>query len=243
MITTRALAVLVFLSTSLGGCLDFVEPDFPGAGAPALLQVTLNLEPAGSGNISGVLVPGLTFGGFVRDVPNDTLLVNGLRVGPINVRDNGTREYQLNGAVAADPIDTDTPFEVVAPPVEEVTGRPPDIRWYTITKLGGDTIAWTRGTDLVVSVDTALVPSSPSPQIRQWFLEIAGATRSFRLSSDGLPPGELRIPTAFVPAAANGIIRMTLSFQQSGNYRSPANDYIGSYTFRTALQWIVEVAP
>lgn len=243
MTMTRALAALAILSTSLAGCLDFTEPDFPEAGAPALLQLSLNIDPAGNGSLNGVLVPGLTFLGFVREVPNDTLLVNGLRVAPSNVRDNGTREYHVSGAVSQARLDTDTPFEVEAVPVEEITSLPPGIRWYTIEKLDSDTIAWTRGTDLVLNVDTALATPSPSPQIRQWFLNIAGATRSFRLSSDGLPPGELRIPTAFIPADANGIIRVTLSFNQSGTYRSAGNDYIGSYTYATSLQWTIKVDP
>ncbi|MGQ0813853.1 MAG: hypothetical protein ACT4O1_05250 [Gemmatimonadota bacterium] len=231
-------ALSFMLAVSCAGCWDFVEPDFPEAGAPAVLQANVFVDPAGVATITGLLAPGLTFAGFQREVVNDTLIVYGFGIAPSAIRPNGSREYRFSGPIANV---FDRPLELVAPEVEDIIGPPPQVRWFSIQKVGPDTVVWQRGTDLVLRVDTVLATSVPQPQIRQWFLDLRGSDRSFRLSSDGLPPDEIRIPAGFVPAAQQGIIIATLTFFQSDLQRSPANDYIGNISFTVALRWIVKV--
>lgn len=225
----------------LCGCYDFIEPDFPGAGAPAVFQATVNMNERGVGNLSGVLVPGLATSGFLRTVPNDSLLVNGKRIAPVNVRANGTREYQAGGFIGDSTITTPPVLDLLSPRVEGIASAPMQVQWYGVRKLDPDTITWVPGTNLVLRIDTALATPEPFPQIRQWFLDINGVTRSYRISSDGLPPGSLVIPPAFVPAPANNRIVVTMLWYQTGQYRSPANDYVTNVTLSVALTWIVRV--
>lgn len=232
--------LIVVLALLCGACWDFVEPDFPEAGAPAVLQASVFIDEQGAGNINALLVPGLTFGGFVRDVPNDTLLFYDRALAPTAVRRNGTREYNDAGIlVEGDPLAQ--PFVLVGPDVTDITGPPPRVRWPTIRKIGPDTVSWTRGTTLVLRVDTVLAPAEPPPQIQQWFLDLRGSDRSFRVSSDGLPPAELQIPGNFMPAAVGGNIFATLTFYQSGQQRSPGNDYVGNISFTVLLRWVIKV--
>lgn len=225
----------------LAACWDFVAPDFPGAGAPAVFQMTVTMNELGVGSLNGLLVPGLALSGFQRDVPDDSLFVNGVRVAPSSIRANGTREYQLSGFIGDSSKVEPPSLELLPPRIDDIATVPTAVRWYGITKLDPDTITWPRGTNLVLRVDTALAIPEPFPQIRQWFLDINGVTRSFRISSDGLPPGTLIIPPTFVPEPANNRIVVTMLWYQTGQYRTPANDYLTNITLSVALTWIVRV--
>lgn len=233
--------VVAIIAASLAACWDFIEPDFPGAGAPAVFQANMTVNERGVGNLTGLLVPGLATSGFLREIPNDSLLVNGKRITPVNVRANNTREYQVNGFIGDSTVTVPPVLDLLPPRVEGIASDPLRVRWYGVRKLDPDTITWVPGTNLVLRIDTALATPEPFPQIRQWFLDINGVTRSYRISSDGLPPGTLVIPPAFVPVPANNRIVVTMLWYQTGQYRSPANDYINTITLSVALTWIVRV--
>lgn len=236
----RRIAAVAFVSLVLSACWDFVEPDFPGAGAPAVLTVDLFADESNRANVTGLLAPGLTKGGLQRRVVNDTLWIYGVPITPTNVRPNASREYITT--LEAPDLENRV-LEVRAPVVEEVTSPPPT-RWSTIRKLDPDTITWTRGTDLVLRIDTTLASSQPPPQIRQWFLELRGGARPFRVSSDGLPPTLLRIPTEWMPTpASNGTIVASLQFYQSGQQLSGPRDFLSNVTFTFILRWIIRVNP
>jgi hypothetical protein len=234
-------SLFVFVIAALcAGCWDFVEPDFPEAGAPAVLQSSTFVDERGNISIDALLAPGFTVAGLQREVPNDTLHVYGLSLAPAEIKKNGSRAYTFSGNLdSPDPLRV--PFVLDGPVIEEVTGPPPHVRWFGIRKLDPDTITWPRGTELRLRIDTTLAQATPLPQIRQWFLEIRGKDRSFRVSSDGLPPATLRLPAEWVPADTNGIVTATLSFYQSGTLLSPKRDYIGNISFTVLIRWIIKV--
>ena len=231
-------SVLLLAATACAGCFDFVAPDFPEAGAPAVLQAAIFVDDAGRVSIDALLAPGLGIGGVQRQVRRDTLDVMGLRLAPQEVRKNGTRAYHFNAVVPADT--TPVELQLVAPRVEDIVGPPPAVDWFGIRKTDPDTITWTRGTDLVLHVRTDAGPSVPPPAIRQWFLALAGSDRVFRVSSDGFPPETLRIPSEWVPAPRNGLIDITLIYYQAGQQRPPSGDYIGNISFNLQLRWILQ---
>lgn len=234
----RALAILLFC-LPCAGCWDFVEPEFPEAGAPAVLQVSAFVDEDANTTITGLLLPGRTRGGFLRAVPDDTLRIFGLAVAPDTVLRNGDRNYGFIGDLGGQPLND--ALVIDGPVVLDIAGPPPHISWFGIRKLDPDTIAWTRGTELVLHVDTTLAPSLPPPQIQYWFLDLNGGGRAFRVSADGLPPAALHIPTGWVPAATDSTIIATMTFFQSGLQRSPANDYIGNIAVNVQVRWVIKV--
>lgn len=234
--SVRSFALLL----AVAGCYDFVEPDFPEAGAPAVLQATAFRDIAGNISITAQLVPGLAIGGIQREIPNDTLEIYGLRLTPKEIKKNGTRIYGFEGPAL---VAATFPFVLAAPGVAGVIGPPPRAQWFPVRKTDGDTIVWKRGSELVLHVDTALGVSTPTPPIRQWFLELRGADRSFRVSSDGPPPLTLRIPPEWVPAVNTQTFPVFLSYFQSGQQQSPNRDYIGIISFNTQMRWTIRIDP
>jgi hypothetical protein len=234
----RALFGLL-LCLAAAGCWDFADPQFPEAGAPAVLQVSAFVDENGQANISAMLLPGLTRGGFKRAVPDDTLRIFGLELAPDSVFRNGDRRYHFVGTVGAAPLDG--PLTIEGPVVGDILGPPSRISWFGIRKQDPDTISWSRGTDLVLRVDTTLAPSVPAPQIQYWFLDLHGGGRAFRVSSDGLPPADIHLPTGWVPEATASTIVATLTFYQSGLQRSPSNDYIGNIAVNVQVRWIIRI--
>lgn len=236
--TCRRLRFLVLVSLVCAACYDFVEPDFPEAGAPAVLQASVFADESGSISINALLVPGLGIGGFQRNVLRDTLDIYGVALAPKAVRKNGSREYNFSETRPRAALTR--PFDVSAPRVEDVPGTPPSVEWFPIRRADPDTIVWKRGTDLILRVDTALGRSQPVPAIRQWFLTLTGTAVSFRISSDGLPPATIRIPPEFIPAST-GSIQVLLSLYQAGLLQSPTRDYLANLSFNFQIRWIVRV--
>lgn len=236
----RRLLFAFGLAFAAAGCWDFVEPDFPEAGAPAVLQVTAVIDESGKFSLDALLAPGLAIGGVQRRVERDTLDVYNLKLSPVSVRRNGSREYRFSGQVGI-PNVLSVPFELSGPAVEGVTGPPPHVRWFPLRKADPDTISWVRDTDLLLRLQGPAGPSVPFPPIRQWFLEVRGASRSFRISSDSLPPNELRIPAEWVPESTGDTLNVFFSFYQAGQQQSPAKDYIGNIALTGLLRWFVRI--
>lgn len=234
----KAVVLLIALATT--ACWDFVEPEFPEAGAPALLQATAAVDEKGGLVFDALLIPGLAIGGVQRPVPHDTLDVYNLRLGPESIARNGRRSYAFGGKLTLNNVLL-LPFELQAPVVEGVAGPPPHVRWFGIRKTDPDTIIWTRNTDLLLHVQPVPGVSLPPPATRQWFLEVRGSSRSFRISADSLPPAEMRILAAWVPESDGDTLHVNFSFFQNGQQESPGGDYIGNFAFTTLLHWFVLV--
>jgi len=233
-------AVVLLLALLSSACWDFVEPEFPEAGAPALLQATAAVDEQGDLVFGALLIPGLAIGGVQRPVPDDTLDVYNLKLGPDSIARNGRRRYSFDGRLTLTNAIL-LPFELHAPVVEGVTGPPPHVRWFGVRKTDPDTITWSRNTDLLLHVQPVAGVPVPLPASRQWFMEVRGSSRSFRISADSLPPGEIRIPAAWVPESEGDTLHVSFSFFQNGQQESPGKDYIGNFSFTTLLHWFVLV--
>ena len=74
--------ILTALSLALlcAGCWEFVDPQFPEVGAPAVMQASAFVTEDGNVNVNGLLLPGVREGGFQREVPDDTLRILGLKL-------------------------------------------------------------------------------------------------------------------------------------------------------------------
>jgi hypothetical protein len=232
--------LLLALVLSLAGCWDFADPEFPEAGAPAVLQTTAVVNENGSLTFDALLAPGLSIGGVTRKVPRDTLDVYNLELGPTAIGVHGKRTYKFSDKVKLPNIVT-LPFEVMGPVVEGITGPPPRVQWFGYQKTDPDTVTLPRNADLLLHVQAVPGVSTPAPGVRQWFLEVRGSSRSFRISADSLPPSVLRVLADQVPASDGDTLHVFFSFFQTGQQHSPSNDYIGNFALTHLLHWFVRI--
>lgn len=230
----RLVAVVV-----LAGCIDFMEPDLPQAGAPAVIEATVAVIDNGGVEVSARLAPGLDASGFRRRVRHDALRVLGQIVGPDSVRRNGTRLYDAMweagpGAVTG-AVDIETPV------VDGTTAPPPAVHWFGVRRVGPDMIRLEPGAPLLLAVDARLGEPRPVPAIRQWILTVAGEVEGnrFFLGAGGLPPDTIVVPRPWIPAGDSLDVRLT--FAQSAEVRLPPGDYIGHITLNARVSWTVRV--
>lgn len=223
------LGLLLLLAGS--GCIDFIEPELPDRGAPAVLQMTLRLLETGTAELEGRLVPGLDAAGVPRRVSDPKIRVLGRHIDPDSTTSAGTRFYQAQWTQAAGA----NPLEAAGPEVARLAAAP-GFRWYGIQKPGPGTVNVQQGADLplVVAVDSR--PAEPEPGIRQWFLTLSDTAHVFRLSADGPPPSEIVVPARWVPAGDS--VAVLLIYQQSSKIEASA-EYIGLMTLDIRLAWTV----
>jgi hypothetical protein len=233
----RTVALLA-LALGAAACIEFVEPDIPQAGAPAVLEVSLSVSADTLAFIEARLTPGFDGYGFERRIADDTLHALGRKVPPESVTGVGTRLYRAPLRLA--PGESLGPL-VIVPPVVEGTSPPLPIRWGGMRRLGGDTLALVRGEDLRLHFAIG-AGAGGQPQTRQWFLQLSGATAPIRVSSDGPPPAELIVPWQWVPAPfANGSAFADLTFFQNAARAGPAGDYLMSVTVNFNARWVIRV--
>ena len=217
------------------GCVEFLEPDLPEAGAPAVMQANIRLSSDGVLHFRGDLAPALSFDGFQRDVPNDTVTVMGVRIPSDTVLPNNTRRYAYDEPIA-NPFTR--PITFTAPLVDEVFATPPSVSWDNFRRVDGDTVAWQPGTELVLRI--ARVPGSePRPQISQWSVDLVSTEGNFRIGATGVPPETIRIPPYYMPASANGRVTAVFTYFQIASFRPAPGDYVLTLGADLQLQWIV----
>ena len=227
---TSLICVLAF-----SACLDFQEPAIPDLDAPAVAQIAVRTFDNGVLQVDGSLQPGRDSTGFQRVLQSPFVHVNELLVQPVALGDRGQRNYSLT--IPAPPRNTGGPYRILLPDVRDA-GTMPLVQWNGLLKLDPDTIIAPRGGDIVLHMDTIAAPSSPAP-FRQWFLDIRAGFRTFRISSDGLPPLTLRIPAEWVPLSTDPRATVSLIYFQTGQVRSSTNDYIANLTLDVRLSWNV----
>jgi hypothetical protein len=218
----------------LAGCIDFVEPDLPERGAPAIVQVNVVVADSGWLSVNGMLVPGLHESGLRRGLLREALRVAGLDIEPSTIERNGTRRFDFSTMVARDLAAG--PIDVEGPRVEGVTA-PPAVRWLGIRRLDPDSMVLMRGADLSLHVTTTQ-GSTPPPDIRQWFLTLDGPESDFRVSADGPPPDTIVIPAHWIPAGTR--IQVRLAFIQAVRIGNNTN-YVGLITLDTRVHWILNL--
>jgi hypothetical protein len=215
----RTMGLVVACSANLA-CWEFVEPDLAAENGAAVLQATLQIDDRGQFTVSGLLAPGLDAEGFRREVTNDTLYVFGRAIGPASVQRNGSLTYSAAGSIGRTGL-ADT-FTFQAPAVEGLADVP-SFRWYTPRRADPDTVRFAGNADIVLNL--AEVSSTITPaQFEQWSLGLQGREQFYTISANGRAPRQLRVPSYWIPAVTDSVLRISLTTLQStqrlsGNYR------------------------
>ncbi len=224
---------LALACASLGGCLDFLDPNLPAPG-PALATVSLFLPGNGTVDARVSVAPGMSLAHEWRTIPHDTLLVDSIPVAPTTVHADGTRDYQ---AIVALPTPVG-PVTLQLPAVAGIDQAPPPLRWYALRRLDPDTVQLAPGGDLFLHVDTTKPPETPAPAAGQWVLQLAAGVHSFQLGADGTPPSTLHVPAEFLPTDTSRIITASLLVFHGAPLQSGA-EYILNASLNQRLNWVV----
>lgn len=230
---TRLLAALV-----LGGCVDFVEPELPERGAPAVLVLNVRLRDMTDVEVEARLVPGLDEGGNRRRLEDERMRVMNRDLSPDSTSGTGTRVYRE--AWTAGAAATAGPIESRAPRIAGL-GTAPAFRWYALERDGPAEVRLGPGDDLPLALTLDPGEAEPEPDIRQWFLTLSDGDRVFRLSSDGLPPATILVPSHWVPAGDS--VAVSLVYQQSAKVEIPMGGYIALFGLDARLSWTVRRPP
>ena len=118
-------ALLIVSCLWLGGCWEFIEPEFAEQDASTVLQVNATLNDQGSLNVNALLVPGLDEGGFIRDVVRDTLYVFGLAIASDSSTRTGTRAYRVTTQLPPAVVTQQPPRDVAPRATATLPVRPP----------------------------------------------------------------------------------------------------------------------
>lgn len=232
--------MILAVALLVAGCIDFVEPDLPLRGAPAVIDATIRIFDTGRLEVSGTLAPGLDDGGLLRMLTRDSLHAAGFDVAASAVADNGSRTYALERDVSPDLVAGEIVFR--APGVEGVSA-PPAARWHAARRLDPDTLVISTAGDLHLHIDSSLGDFDPAVDIRQWFLTLDGGDDEFRLSANGPPPDTIIVPPRWLPAAPEGSIEARLTYFQSARIGDIDADYIALFTLDARLRWVLVVDP
>lgn len=231
---------MVVVALCAAGCIDFVEPDLPLRGAPAVIDATIRIFDTGRLEVSGTLAPGLDDGGLLRMLTRDLLHAAGFDVAVTDVAANGSRVYALERAVPQDIVAREI---VIRAPAVEGVSAPPTAHWHTARRLDPDTMQIAIDEDLHLRVESTLGGFDPPVDIRQWFLTLDGGDDEFRLSANGPPPDTIIVPPRWLPAAPGGSIEARLTYFQSARIGDIDADYIALFTLDTRLRWVLIVDP
>ncbi len=233
---SRVLRALIVASLGVAGCIDFVEPDLPERGAPAVVQLTVRLLETGTTQVDGRLVPGLDNAGVPRRVTDARFRVLGREVEPDSTTKSGTRVYRTDwpGAEA----DAAGAIEARGPGMEGLTS--PSIRWYALRRDGPAFVARAPDADLSLTLDVTGGTAEPEPEIRWWFLTLSDTAGAFRLGGDGAPPDTIVVPARWVPAGDS--VAALLIYQQSARIESLAEQYVGLFTLDARVSWVIRRA-
>ena len=234
----RALIAIVAV-LGCSACFDFVAPEFPEAGAPALFRTTVFLDDDLL-RVNATLAPRFDRFGFEREVPNDTMYVNGMAVVPDDTAAFGVRTYAQSWS--RKPASVANGIEVRAPEVEGIVAPAPVARWVPAVRIGSDTVTITAGEAIVLHLDATPGESEPSSAFRQWFLTLNSDTTTLRISADAAPPDVLTIPREFVPTE-DGTVSVLLIDRFSTRTQLAPGDYQGILDLDSRLRWTVIVQP
>jgi hypothetical protein len=240
MFSTTRLLFGSFCLLVVSGCFDFVEPDLPEAGAPAVLQTSLSLNETGQLQAGALLAPALTLDGLRRAVLVDTLRVSSVAITPDSVRPNGTREYRLS-TIVQDPIGFTRPLRIKSPTVADVRAASPIIEWFALQRADPDTVIFGAGQDLLLNLIVEPGESRPAPDQRTWSLELVTDSGTFRIGAQGRPPATLRVPAYWVPPSGNGRVTAYLSYLLTGTYRPAPGDYLHTLSVNLRIRWNIRL--
>jgi hypothetical protein len=228
-------SAIVVSIVALTACVDFVEPDLPALGAPAVIQATIRLTDRGEAELEALLAPGLNEAGLRRAVTRDTVLVLGRPVTSDSIAHNGSRRYRALWPAPSTAVAEPVTFR--APTLGNLTARPPEVVWAGARRLGPDTLRVVSGQDLFLQVGPGAGSALPKPDVQQWFLRLEGDEGAFNISADGPPPDTIQVPARWIPAGDEVAVR--LIYAQSAVIEDTPGDYVGLITLDIRLNWTV----
>lgn len=231
--------IAIVAAFACSACIDFVEPEFPEAGAPAVFRTTVFLDDDVL-RVNATLAPRFDRFAFERQVPNDTMYVNGMAVAPEDTAAFGARTYAQSWSPP--PASVANGITVTAPDVEGIDAPPPAAHWVPAVRVGSDTVTITAGEAIVLHLDATPGESGSSSAFRQWFLTLNSGTTTLRISADAAPPDVLTIPREFVPTE-DGTVSVLLIDRFSTRTQLPPGDYHGVLDLDSRLRWTVIVQP
>ena len=229
---SRVSRALIASLVAVAGCIDFVEPELPERGAPAVLQLAVRLLETGMTEVDGRLVPGLDEAGVPRRVTDERLRVLGRDLDPVSTEGAGVREYR---AEWPDTASAASAIEARGPGLAGLTA--PGIRWYAMRHDGPTSLTYEAGSDLALTVDVRPGTAEPEPDIRFWFLTLSDSTSVFRLGADGAPPDTILVPARWVPTGDS--VSAVLLYQQTARIETAAESYIGLITLDARIAWVL----
>lgn len=217
-------------------------PDIPGIenrGGPARISARLIVTDSGRISANATLRPGLDLEGYKRPVSRPFLRVMDSILEPDSVHRDGTLQYV--DSWMRDPDTIAGSLTLAAPRIEGILGAPPAVEWFGLRRDGPATVRLPEHEDLVLPVAEVERRSVPPPSRRQWFLTLSPSSggRSYRVSSDGLPPIPVSVPPRWIPEGDT--VRVRLIFSQSATVRDPSGDYIGDISVDSWFLWTVVV--
>ncbi len=228
----RALSATL-VAWQAAGCIDFVEPELPDRGAPAVAQLTVVVSDSGALFLTGEVAPGIAASGLRRALLDDGVRAGGLVLPPTDTTLGGGRRYNVRRNV--DPALVASVIEIQAPRVSS-TAAAPTVRWPGLRRVDANTVARVAAGELRLHVASTGTAAGTAPEIRQWFLTLFGDRGTFRLGADGPPPDTLVIPARWVPEGP--FVRVRLIYQQSGRVSGDAQ-YVGLMVLDVRLHWTV----
>lgn len=235
----RPLALSLTLVLLTGCDLEFVGPE-----SPARLTITVALTDAASPliTVDAVLAPGITAGGTVRSIPNDTLLVLGTVLVPEEIGDNEVRTYRQ--LLAIDPRSLADPTVSVTPPaIDETSGSPGQLSLGFVWRDGPESVASDLQSDAILAL--ANLASLPAASGRVWSLEVrrpAGSESRVisRFSAFGIPPETLTVPASVFAANPAPRLDAQLEAEYAMEAETAAEDYLAELVIEAELRWILD---
>jgi hypothetical protein len=216
-------------------CLDFVEPDLPERGAPAVARISVVLSDSGSIDVEGEIAPGIDDSGVRRTLVQEDVRAAGLSFAPGDTTPGGGRLYASRRQIGPDQVAG--AIEVFTPAITHTTAAPA-IRWAVLRRFDADTVTTEEDGSLRLRATELADPTlGAPPDTRQWFLTLIGDDNNFRLGADGPPPDTFVVPARWIPTADETIV-VRLIYQQSARLDADSL-YIGLITVDQRVHWIV----
>ncbi len=262
-----ALAFALVAASALGaaGCIDFVEPEGRPGLQTAQLSVTLHLvddtaracpegcvpgtfdrlatSPGGGTGalawLEGSLDPGTDLGGETRSVPDPTVGMLAVRVPPADTTALGVRRYR---AAWLPSLPADARIVLDPPAVANVDVPRPTVDWGVPTRADPDTVSFAPGENIRLHVGAADSLDLPAPSFRSWSLQLSGAGGHYvQVSSDGVPPDTLVVPSAFLPEPDEGSMVAELTLIRALVMPGGDRGYAVTFITQIELTWTVRI--
>ncbi len=237
---TRWMGPAVLAVLLLTACdLDFTDP-FPGEPLRLSTHVDFHRFAEDEVRVTARLHPGRTADGRTRVIDHDTVEALGVRLGPADLRSDGTRTYgeswSLNPGAGAPPL-------VVRPPRPSSVADPPaDLPFGSCRQTGPDSLVVSPGDTLGLSVSCDHTLREPTQSI--WLLQARRSDTGgliLDLQSTNPAPPVIQLPTAWIHEKGEPELEITVRVTDLYGWASPTGDYrIGldtSWSFRWRVGW------